>query len=229
MSRLEDLKRFYEILDKLERKIGGARTLADSNWHVGLPGRGVYFFRELGEERSDSGIGPRIVRVGIGPKDDNTKVSTFGGRLSSHRGTNSGGGHHSGSIFRGLMGRALICRDGLYCPDWKRSVPKQHATPIGRGELERRVSGVIRTMPFLWVSAWEESLRQGIESNAIALLSNYNRLELDPPSEGWLGSDNDSEKVRRSGLWNSNHVGDIHHSRFLDDLESAVTEMEALR
>ena len=51
-ERLEDLVRFYLILDRLERNIGGARTLADCRGRMDWPERGVYFFREPDENRS---------------------------------------------------------------------------------------------------------------------------------------------------------------------------------
>src|SRR5437899_2713466 len=64
MERLEHLIRFYSILDKLERNIGGARKLADYSGRIDWPARGVYFFRKNGESRTDTGAGLRIVRVG---------------------------------------------------------------------------------------------------------------------------------------------------------------------
>jgi hypothetical protein len=63
-ERREHLVRFYSILGNLERKIGGARKLADCSGQMLWPRRGVYFFREQGEDRSDTGDGPRVVRVG---------------------------------------------------------------------------------------------------------------------------------------------------------------------
>jgi hypothetical protein len=63
-ARVEDLKRFYSILDRLEQNIGGAKTFADCKGRMSWPKRGVYFFREVGESRSETGTGPRIVRVG---------------------------------------------------------------------------------------------------------------------------------------------------------------------
>jgi hypothetical protein len=62
--RLQDLIRFYSILNRLENTIGGARALADCRGRMKWPARGVYFFREAGENRSDTGEGPRVVRVG---------------------------------------------------------------------------------------------------------------------------------------------------------------------
>jgi hypothetical protein len=56
-SRLADLVRFYEILSDLESKLGPARRLADCSGRIGWPKRGVYFFFESGETRSDTGSG----------------------------------------------------------------------------------------------------------------------------------------------------------------------------
>ena len=62
--RLEDLKRFYLILDRLSDQVGGVRRLRDCDGRMVWPDRGVYFFFEDGENRTDSGIGGRVVRVG---------------------------------------------------------------------------------------------------------------------------------------------------------------------
>jgi hypothetical protein len=53
-GRLDYLKRFYSILATLEQSMGGARTLADCSGRMDWPKRGVYFFRETGENRSDT-------------------------------------------------------------------------------------------------------------------------------------------------------------------------------
>lgn len=63
-DRQADLRRFYRILDALENRIGGERTLDQCSGKLAWPERGVYFFRETGETRSDCGNGSRIVRVG---------------------------------------------------------------------------------------------------------------------------------------------------------------------
>ena len=101
MSRLEDLQRFYRILDKLERNIKGARKLANCDGRMNWPESGVYFFRELGEERSDSGDGPRIVRVDISAATEKSKA-TLWDRLRQHKG--SDGSNHGISVFRKLVG-----------------------------------------------------------------------------------------------------------------------------
>ena len=83
-GRLDDLQRFYAAIHSLEKKLGGARTLAGSTGRMKWPRRGVYFFMENGELRSDSGTGPRIVRVGTHALNagSGTKLWT---RLSQHR------------------------------------------------------------------------------------------------------------------------------------------------
>jgi hypothetical protein len=143
------------------------------------PGRGVYFFREPGEHRSDTGEGPRIVRVGTHAlkAGSSTKLWT---RLSQHRGQPStGGGNHRGSIFRLIVGAALIRRDGLDFPTWGNGNTAERAVRDRELELERKVSCVIGDMSFLWVpiddEAGPESRRGYVERNAIALLSNYNK------------------------------------------------------
>ncbi len=84
-------------------------------------------------------------------------------------------------------------------------------------------------MPFIWLSVDDEpgpqSLRGFIERNAIALLSNYGKLPIDPPSDSWLGSYCTREKVRTSGLWNSNHVDESYDPAFPGTLASLVTRV----
>src|SRR5688572_20409210 len=118
-DRLADLKRFYAVLDALEKHTGGARTLAECSGRLDWPTRGVYFFREAGETRSDTGNGPRVVRVGTHAlkAGSGTKLWT---RLSQHRGKGSGGGNHRGSIFRLIVGTSLMARDNRTVTTWGR-------------------------------------------------------------------------------------------------------------
>src|SRR4051812_10489886 len=111
MSRLSDITAFYALLDRLERVVDGKRLLAYCTGRSGWPERGVYFFFELGEERSDSGAGPRIVRVGTHALTPNAGTRLWD-RLNAHRGSAStGGGNHRGSVFRSLVGAALAWRE----------------------------------------------------------------------------------------------------------------------
>ena len=73
--------------------------------------------------------------------------------------------------------------------------------------------------------AGPHSHRGVIERNAIALLSNYRKSPTDPPSSGWLGQHCDRDRVRKSGLWNNNHVDEVYDPRFLDSMEQCVKAM----
>ena len=59
-DRLADTRRFYDLLNRLEGRIGGRRMLADCNGRMNWPNRGIYFFCEAGEARSRSGAGLRV-------------------------------------------------------------------------------------------------------------------------------------------------------------------------
>jgi hypothetical protein len=228
-DRGELLLRFYSILDRFEREIGGTRRLTDSSGRMIWPKRGVYFFQETGEARTDTGAGPRIVRVGTHAlkAGSGTKLWT---RLSQHKGhASTGGGNHRGSIFRLIVGSALIRRDGLEFPTWGHGNTAEGRIRSGELALEREVSLHVAHMPFLWIPVDDEagpnSRRSYIERNAIALLSNYAKAPLDPPSHDWLGHHSDRERVRNSGLWNQNHVDEACDSSFLDRLDELVSSV----
>ena len=229
-TRIGDQKRFYDLLDELERRLGGARVLSNCHGRMDWPQRGVYFFREPGEDRSDTGFGPRVVRVGTHAlkAGSGTKLWT---RLCQHRGqARHGGGNHRGSIFRLIVGTALIERDGHDFPTWGKGGSAPREIRQNERPLEQAVSKVIGAMPFLWLAIDDEpgpgSLRGYIERNAIALLSNCAREPLDPASGNWLGRVCNRDLVRTSGLWNQNHVNEQYDPAFLDTLESMIDDME---
>ena len=232
-ARLDDLRSFYGTLNALESRLGGARTLSQCTGRQDWPRRGVYFFREHGENRSDSGAGPRVVRVGTHALASQSGT-TLWNRLSQHRGqAKSGGGNHRGSIFRLLVGTALIAKHGSDCPTWGRGNSATAPIRASEASLEREVSQVIGAMPFLWVAIDDppgaDSQRGYIERNTIALLSNYSRPALDPPSRDWLGHYCNRERVRKSGLWNSRHVDEAYDPAFLDRLGQLVSRMQAVK
>jgi predicted transcriptional regulator len=194
--------------------------------------RGVYFFREPGEYRSDTGEGPRVVRVGTHALKAGSRT-TLWTRLSQHKGqANTGGGNHRGSIFRQIVGAALIKRDSVEFRTWGEGYSASREVREAEFPLERQVSVVIGNMTCLWLlvedAAGPESLRGYIERNAIALLSNYNEPPLDPPSKNWLGHFSDRERVRRSGLWNQNHVDEACDPAFLDVFDQMVSERKPM-
>jgi hypothetical protein len=225
LSHLNDLRRFYEILAILEKKLGGKRLLGICNGRMNWPQRGVYFFFEPGENRSNSGEGLRVVRVGTHALT-NTSRTTLWHRLSQHQGTlKSGGGNHRGSVFRLHVGTALLNRGS-----WLESIHETWgkgstaSTAVRQVELplEQAVSQYIHRMPFLWLAVEDspgpDSLRGMIERNSIALLSNSRNIEnpLDPSSTNWLGHFADREPIRRSGVWNVNHGMECYQQGFLD-------------
>lgn len=235
-DHLADTRRFYELLDRFENRVGGTRRLAECTGRMDWPQRGLYFFFEAGEERSGSGEGLRVVRIGTHGLKAGSR-STLWGRLSQHRGTSRGTGNHRGSIFRLLVGIALARQSGIDPPpSWGVSAdPGAAARRLGvdrarvksaEVDLEIQVSRHIGEMPFLWLDVGDEpgpaSQRGLIERNAIALLSGYGEGAPDPPSSGWLGHSSDRERVRRSGLWNNNHVDEGCDSSFLDILDERI-------
>lgn len=227
-SRLSDLRRFYALMDDLARSTGGPRRLADCSGRLDWPTRGVYFFMEPGEVRFESGDGPRIVRVGTHALKDGSRT-TLWKRLSQHKGQRDGNGNHRGSIFRLLVGAALLADDPALCSTWGQGNNAVRTIREAERELESRVSGVIWQMPFLFLSVDDlpgpHSLRGFIERNAIALLSNAGKEPLDPPSQGWLGRSCPRQRVRASGLWNQNHVDERYDPAFLDVLTNLVRSL----
>ena len=214
-NRLADLRQFYDLLDRLEDRIGGRRYLAHCNGRMDWPNRGVYFFFEDGEMRTDSDGGQRVVRVGTHALRSGSRTSLWG-RLAQHRGiVKHGGGNHRGSVFRQLLGAAVTARQPSFSIEsWGQGQTAPRAVRNREHALECLVSDVIGRMPFLWVEVSDnpepDSLRGVVERNAIALLSNYRRPVLDPPSPAWLGHWCSRDRVRGSGLWNNNHVDDDH-------------------
>lgn len=231
MNRLEDLRRLYEILSRLEQRLGGKLLLRNCHGRFDWPAHGVYFFFEDGEVRIGSGVGPRVVRVGTHALKAGSR-STLWNRLSQHRGkSRTEGGNHRGSIFRLLVGAAIKARNGGNQPvswgvggDPSKAVARLGVSRIavvqGESHLETAVSRHIERMPFLYVAVEDvpgpKSARGVIERNAIGLLSDFGRPEIDPPNKTWLGFDCDRPRVRASGLWNNNHVDETHDPAFLE-------------
>jgi len=228
-SRIEDLIRFYDLLRRLKDVCAGERTLNSCHGRLDWPQRGIYFFFEEGEVRSDSGDGPRIVRVGTHALKTGSGTKLWN-RLSQHRGNASNGdGNHRGSIFRLIIGRAIMVRDAKKFPTWGVGASASRHIRDGEIEIEKMVSSVIGQMPFLWLNIPDapgpESDRGFIERNAIALLSNSRKTAIDPPSQQWLGHHSDRARVRASGLWNSNHVEEAYDPSFLDRFGVLITKM----
>lgn len=236
MNRLRDVERFYAILGELEARTGPFPHLRECHGRMKWPARGVYFFFEAGEERSTSGVGPRVVRIGTHALTTGSGT-TLWNRLSQHRGpAKSGSGNHRGSVFRLLVGEALMKRRGTELKTWGLGGSASDAARAGGMErdavreqersLEVAVSETIGAMQIAWIQVDDPpgttSARGTIERNAIGILSNWSGPPMDPASSGWLGKSCDHERVPRSGLWNNNHVEEAYDSTFLDQMARAV-------
>lgn len=232
MGRSEDLDRLYSLLDRLEDTVGGKQRLGDCTGYMDWPERGVYFFFARDEHRDD-GESLRLTRIGTHAVSSGSGTSLWD-RLRTHRGINSGtfedGGNHRGSVFRKRVGEAMIARDGLESvyPQWGNGSSADREVRLKEVGLERRVSEYIRDLPFLWIRVDDEpgpeSDRAYVERNAIALLSNYRSTPLDLRDGSWLGSYSPVVEIRRSGLWNINHVEEEYDPAFLDTVEEQILE-----
>jgi hypothetical protein len=82
-------------------------------------------------------------------------------------------------------------------------------------------------MPFLWIDVDDEastnSHRAYLEANCIALLSNFRKPVIDPPSHDWLGLKSTQETIRESGLWNTDYVDGVYEPDFLDLLRRYIS------
>lgn len=223
---LRDLDEFYFIIEDLKNLHGGYKYLSNCNGKMGWPQKGVYFFFEPGELRKNSTT-LRVVRVGTHAVSRESK-STLWGRLRTHKGRVAGEGNHRGSVFRKLIGHALIKKGDYTGPGtktWGVGNSASRDIRIPEKDLERKVSEHIHSMPFLWVEidddAGPDSERAFIERNAIALLSNINGCP-DNPSKIWLGSSCPHSDIRESGLWNSNHVREQYSPIFLSGFREFI-------
>ncbi len=226
MNRQAHLTSFYALLDELTARVDGPhvfRLAPLRDW----PGRGVYFFFEPEEIRRESGAGLRVVRVGTHALTHGS-LSSLKTRLTQHRGAQkSGSGNHRGSVFRLLIGAALLERRlSNTVPTWGKGSSAPAAVRSGERDLEQAVSARLAQMSVVALEVADEpgpeSQRSFIERNAIALLSNCGKAALDAPSPDWLGLHCPRPRVRSSGLWNQNHVEETYDPGFLSAMKELI-------
>ena len=207
-ERQRDTERFYDLMARLEERVGPKRKLSECHWNMGWPRRGVYFFFEEAETRSNPNGRLRVVRVGTHAVTAKSK-SRFWNRLYEHK---QDGGR---SVFRDHVNRAL----------------RERAPTGAEHNHTRCISSYIGQMPFLWVNVDGEHshrLRTRFEGNAIALLSNWRGNGVDAPSDRWLGKHSQKEEIKQSGLWNVQHTKGDYDESFLDDLNECIEGTDAL-
>jgi hypothetical protein len=162
---------------------------------------GLYFFFEAGEE-SPHGH-PRITRIGNHPRAQGRLV----GRLRDHYATRRDA--KNGSVFRRYLGGSLLRRDGQ-TPCLEPSPGKGHWEQGNAhecdacGPYEALVTARLRShFTFACVRIDDPGLRNHLEGRLIASVA---RCQVCEPSGEWLGRFAYPEKVRTSGMWNSEFV-----------------------
>lgn len=225
-GRNRHLQEFFRLLNDLEKSLGGKRLLKNCNGKLNWPERGVYFFFEPEEFRTNNPSEPRVVRVGTHMVSKGSRA-TLWNRLLTHRGNGDGGGNHRASVFRLHVGNAIIQRSAgeISLPSWSRGQSVSPETRSAELELEQKVSEHIGNMSILWINvpdaAGPASDRAFIEKNSIALLSGPEG-PIDIPSDDWLGNFSTNEAIRKSGLWNVNYVDHRYDDRFLTVFEKYI-------
>lgn len=190
-----------------------------------MPASGIYLFFDEQERRLKDIDRLRIVRVGTHGVASGSKAS-LRNRMRTHYGTASGDGNHRSSVFRLHTGRSLI-NAGLVpsISSWGASAVDKDGLHAERS-IEQAVSSYLGNLYALLIAVPGQSDkgndRAYLEQNLIALLSNCCR-PLDPPGSKWLGLSSAKKEIRKSGLWNVNHVEQQYDPSFLDILDYYVS------
>ena len=193
------------------------------------PERGVFFFFENGEQRSDSGAGPRVVYVGTHAITRGSQT-TLWHRLSQHRGQAIMVAETTEDR-SSIVGASLIERDKHSYPTWGDKSSASRDVRDREHPSECAVSKIIRAMPFLWLSIEDTPGPDRFAATLSGMPSPYSATTSSgthPSSHNWLGRFCDRERVRLSVFWDSNHVDETYDPAFLDCLDRLV-EMETPR
>ncbi|MDP9365305.1 MAG: hypothetical protein M3Q10_13960 [Chloroflexota bacterium] len=157
-----------------------------------LPANGIYLFFEHGEAVLIDGLAlDRIVRVGTHKAD-----GRFPGRIRDHY-----RGNRRASVFRRHLGAALLNRDHPGTPRLQTWLAgPRTALP----EIEEWVGDVLRErFGFACLRVDQPGERLALERGLIALLAQH---QIATPSSDWLGRHATHAAIRRTGLWNTQHV-----------------------
>lgn len=223
VDRQKRVDEFYELLSTAQKKFR-MRLLEDLNRNIKLPTHGVYFFFDENQRRINGEL--RVIRIGTHAARINSKATLYR-RLRQHQGTIKNKlGNHRLSVFRELVGLSLMETSGIVINSWGQ---KKNKTGL-EVDIEREVTSYLSKQLFMVVEVPGESFKDNdrafIEKNAIGLLSNYQREEIDPVNSLWLGKSSGIYKVSQSGLWNSDHVDFKDLNNFLPRLQRYVEHMK---
>jgi hypothetical protein len=219
----EFLEATYKAITRLTRrsKLTSLRKLVAG----GMPEAGVYLFFDAQEFRIKDLTQPRVVRVGTHGVAAGSKA-TLRNRIKTHLGTSSGEGNHRSSIFRLHVGRSILNAgrtSGVHT--WGSSSASKEGLIAERG-LEKMVSDYLSELQVALIEipgiSDKANDRSYIEQNLIAVFSNR-CTPLDPPSYQWLGNCSDKREIRKSGLWNVNHVEQQCDPHFIEVLNHYIS------
>jgi hypothetical protein len=182
-----------------------------------MPQAGVYLFFDETEKRLKDPNSLRVVRVGTHGVALGSKA-TLRDRMRTHFGTGSGDGNHRSSIFRLHAGRSILnARLASGVESWG-SLASDKRLLLAERQLEQIVSKYLSELHVALIDVPGVSAKTNdrayIEQNLIALFSNKCK-PLDPPGYRWLGNQSDKREIRKSGLWNVNHVDQRFDAEFL--------------
>ncbi len=165
-----------------------------------VPESGVYFIFESGESAHS---GPRIVRIGSHTGDRNLP-----NRLVEHTKANK-----DRSVFRKNIGRALLNKaSDRFLDEWEidlttRNARQHHGGKVDQAVLSRVEAEVSRyivdSLTAAVVRIDDKATRLRFESHAIATVAQCPACS---PSATWLGRYSPAEKIRDSGLWQTQHL-----------------------
>ena len=164
-----------------------------------LPKNGIYFFYEDGEVWGHGGRKPRIVRIGT-----HLGNGGFGRRINQHFSTSCSA--HTRSVFRKHIGSALLKkRNDKYLKIWHRH--KKYKTQRNRKKeekIEQEVSETIgKKFKFKVIIVNNSNQRKRLEKSLIGTIA---QCDLCKPSKNWLGRLSPEDKIKESGLWQTQHL-----------------------
>lgn len=174
-DKRDDLVRFYAILDRLERHIGGARRLANCSGRLTWPHRGVYFFREGSENAVQHGLRSKDLPGRNARPQGRFRYSALDAPVAAQGPAGDGRRQSPRLHLPSDCGRRTCGPQGRRFPTCGSGNTAGGEIRKGEFPLEQEVSRFIGTMPFLWLALEDDagpaSPRGYVERNAIALLS----------------------------------------------------------
>lgn len=224
-------REFYKLLNKLFVAQLGGRRLGESSGKIGWPQRGVYIFLEPSEVSNDAHVGKmkfRVTRVGTHAVSKDSKT-TLWDRISTHRGSEAGGGSHRSSIFRSHVGAAIATKfPGSTVSSWGIGSTALPHVREAESAMENAVSKYLGETRVLWLDVPDDagpaSDRAYLERNAIGILSRWSILH-PSMSDDWLGNYSGNPNIALSGLWNLNHLFERPHEDFIEVLGVYIRAM----